>query len=217
MNLSENIAEFAKAFAAAQGMMRSASKDASNPFFKSSYSTLASVIEAIREPFASNGLSFSQPCKIKEDGSVIVETIIMHSSGQYIIGEITGKPVKNDPQAIGSLVSYLKRYLLQAMAGIASADDDAESAVERKPTPKIDSKEMQKKVINAIMKLTVGGKNLEQMERVKKELSFSNSAEIYEWSEDQCLDALTWIKNESDSMASALINSKRRTDDGPQL
>ncbi len=58
----------------------------------------------------------------------------MHVSGQWLIGEITGRPVKTDPQSLGSLITYLKRYLIQAMAGLASDDDDG-NAASRPPPP----------------------------------------------------------------------------------
>lgn len=124
MKMSPAIGQLAEALSKAQGAMRGAEKDRDNPFFKSSYATLASVIEAIREPFAANKLAFMQPTRVEADGSMTVETIVMHASGEWISGEATAKPVKTDPQGIGSLISYLKRYGLQAMAGVASRDDD---------------------------------------------------------------------------------------------
>jgi ERF superfamily len=128
MKMSDQVNELATAFSKAQSSMKNASKDAKNPHWKSQYSTLAAVIEAAREPLAMNNLCFLQPCGFREDGNVIVETILLHSSGQWISSELIGKPVRPDPQAIGSLVSYFKRYGLQALLGIASADDDAEAA-----------------------------------------------------------------------------------------
>jgi hypothetical protein len=135
--MSEQINELAAALGKVQSTIKPVAFDRDNPFFKSRYATLAAVIDAIREPFAANGLSFSQPCRFEEGGRIGVETIIMHSSGQYLIGEISSTPVKNDPQAIGSLISYLKRYLLQAMVGVASReeDDDANSATFTEPPP----------------------------------------------------------------------------------
>lgn len=124
ISMSPEIGALAQALAKAQGELTAATKDRENPFFKSSYATLASVFEAIREPFSKNGLAYSQPTRIDEHGNVVVVTILMHSSGQWIAGEVSAKPAKNDPQGVGSLISYLKRYEIQAMAGIASADDD---------------------------------------------------------------------------------------------
>lgn len=142
MNKSEKIGELALALSKAQGAMRAAQKDRENPFFKSAYATLASVIEAIREPFSLNNLAFSQPTRVDDQGHVFVETIIMHgASGEWISGEASAIPVKQDPQGIGSLISYLKRYGLQAMVGIASEDDDGNAATspqrEQKSAPPV--------------------------------------------------------------------------------
>lgn len=125
MKMSEHIGDVAMALAKAQGAMRAAQKDRENPFFKSSYATLASVIDAIRDPFSANNLAFTQPTRLDDSGRIIVTTLIMHGgSGQWISGEASASPVKNDPQGVGSLISYLKRYGLQAMVGVASADED---------------------------------------------------------------------------------------------
>lgn len=127
MNKSETIGALAAALAKAQGVMGAAHKDSNNPFFKSKYADLASVIDAIKAPFSSNGLSFVQ-CTDFDDAAVIVETVLMHSSGEWISGRLRMMPVKNDPQGIGSCVTYAKRYGLQAMVGVPSDDDDGEAA-----------------------------------------------------------------------------------------
>lgn len=135
MEKSEHINELATALAKAQGILQHASKDASNPFFKSTYATLGSVMDAIRAPFSSNGLSFCQLPRIKDD-AVVVDTMLLHASGQWLMSSLSAKPSKSDVQGVGSTVSYLKRYGLQAMAGIASEDDDGEAAVGRsQPRP----------------------------------------------------------------------------------
>lgn len=139
MKRSEHIGELAAALAKAQGMMTAAIKDASNPFFKSKYATLESVMEAIRVPFSTNGLSYTQPAET-DDEYIVVETMLMHASGQWISSSLLAKPAKSDVQGIGSTISYLKRYGLQAMAGVASEDDDGEAAVGR-PQPRTQPKQ----------------------------------------------------------------------------
>lgn len=136
MQQSPTVGAIAAALSKAQSAMRAAHKDAKNPFFKSSYATLGAVIDAIRDPFAANGLSYSQPLDIGADGSIIVETILLHSSGEWLSGKVTAKPTKSDPQGIGSLISYLRRYLLQSMVGIAAADDDGNAASSPPPPSK---------------------------------------------------------------------------------
>ena len=132
MNKSESIAELAKALCKAQSEMGGAVKDAKNPFFKSSYADLTSVIKAIKEPFNNNGLSYIQfPVTSSGGNGVGVKTVLMHTSGQYIESEFYLPLVKADPQAGGSAITYARRYALQALAGIPTADDDAEAAMFR--------------------------------------------------------------------------------------
>ena len=127
MNKSENLNELATALCKAQNEMGGAVKDAKNPFFKSSYADLTSVIKAIKEPFNKNGLSYVQLPTTSDGGKGIgVKTIIMHTSGQFIESEFYLPITKSDPQAGGSAITYARRYALQAMAGIPTADDDAE-------------------------------------------------------------------------------------------
>jgi len=135
MKKSDNIAELAKALSKAQADMSGAKKSSNNPFFKSKYADLKEVIECVKEPFADNGLSFVQ-FPISNDGFAGVETVIMHSSGEWISNEYMLKVSKNDPQGIGSAITYARRYALQAACGVPSEDDDGESAMGRSPKPK---------------------------------------------------------------------------------
>ncbi len=144
MKTSETICEISKAISIAQGEMKPASKSTVNPFFKSKYSTLAQIWEVIREPIAKNGLSVFQDVTSR-DGMISITTRVSHSSGQWIeFGPLDIPLLKKDAQAVGSAISYGKRYALSAALGVVSEeeDDDAESAmngckaalhVERKP------------------------------------------------------------------------------------
>ena len=130
MKQSETIIKLSSAMAKAQSEMGGAVKDSSNPFFKSSYADLTSVIKAIKEPFANNGLSFVQ-FPINGDHSIGVITRVMHESGEWLESEYVLPLVKNDPQSAGSAITYARRYSLAAMAGIPAVDDDAEMAMVR--------------------------------------------------------------------------------------
>lgn len=125
---SDTINELAAALAKAQKVMGVAKKDSENPFFKSKYSDLASVVDAIKNPLADNGLSYVQATDIDEHGGVIVETTLMHSSGQWIESRLRMTPTKPDPQGIGSCITYARRYGLQALVGVPSDDDDGNAA-----------------------------------------------------------------------------------------
>lgn len=135
MEKSESIKNIAIAMCKAQGEMGGAHKGANNPFFKSKYADLGSVIEVVKEPFATNGLSYVQ-FPINDGDRIGVETILMHESGEWLSNQFTVKATKQDAQGAGSVITYCKRYGLQAVAGIPSEDDDGNAASKnKKETP----------------------------------------------------------------------------------
>ena len=144
MNQSESIAKLSAALVKAQAEMSGAVKDSANPFFKSSYADLNSVIKAIKEPFAKYGLAYTQ-FPYTDDKGVGVVTRLIHESGEWLecgytlpLGFVKKDGVvepKLDPQAAGSAITYARRYALQAMAGIPAVDDDAEGAMNRTQKP----------------------------------------------------------------------------------
>lgn len=134
INTSTETKEIATALAKAQKAIEGAKKDTQNPFFKSKYADLASVIDAIRISFADNGLSYIQATRITENGNIILVTRISHSSGQYYEGEWPVKADKEGIQGLGSTVSYVRRYALSAICGVAQIDD-GESAMNRNTPP----------------------------------------------------------------------------------
>jgi hypothetical protein len=128
MNKSDSIKELATALSIAQGEMCGAIKGKLNPAFKGSkYADLGAIIDAVKEPFCTNGLSYSQ-FPIFRDGFVGVETMLMHVSGEWMCSELLLPMVKQDPQAAGSAITYARRYSLQSIAGIPSEDDDGNAA-----------------------------------------------------------------------------------------
>ena len=129
------INELAGALAKAQGAVEGASKDTANPFFKSKYADLSSVWTACRQALSSNGLAVTQTTEAGTGDAVTVVTTLMHSSGQWIRGRLTMRPVKADPQGIGSCITYIRRYSLAAMVGVAPEDDDGEGASGRQTKP----------------------------------------------------------------------------------
>jgi 2-methylisocitrate lyase-like PEP mutase family enzyme len=134
MRTSEQINELAGALAKAQGALDDAEKAATNPHFRSRYADLAAVRDAIRVPLSSNGLSYVQMAR-GDTGAVEVETMLMHSSGQFIADTLRLPVLQNTPQAFGSALTYARRYSLMAMVGIAASedDDDGNKATERAP------------------------------------------------------------------------------------
>ena len=129
MITSPEIGKLAEALAKAQGAIEGAKKDSANPFFKSKYADLASVWDACRKALSDNALSVIQTTEAPEfPQTVIVDTRLCHSSGEWVQGRIVMKPVKDDPQGIGSCLTYARRYALSAMVGIAPEDDDGNAA-----------------------------------------------------------------------------------------
>lgn len=157
MRMSPEIGELAKALAKLQSEMGAVAKEASNPYFKSKYADLAHCWAAVAPLLSKNGLSISQICdeppaeapvllsvtdgegnerqEVKERTAVIIETILMHESGQWIAGRLKMIPVKNDPQGIGSCITYARRYALMAITGlVADEDDDGNAASSKEGT-----------------------------------------------------------------------------------
>lgn len=128
---SETIGKLAAALTACQSQLESARKDGKNPHFKSQYATLASVWDAIRDPMTKNGLSVTQTSRVCDGGKVIIRTTLFHTSGEWIAGELALPPVKQDPQAYGSAITYARRYSLQGILGVCPDDDDGEAAMDR--------------------------------------------------------------------------------------
>lgn len=196
MNTSEQINELAKALAAAQGEMKAAAKDAQNPFFKSNYATLESVWNACREPLSKHGLSVVQVPTMDENGLQLV-TRLCHASGQWIEGNLALKPSKDDLQGIGSAITYARRYMLGAMAGVATdADDDGNEASTKtrtqKPAPapvkpangngkktaKVESEDDLLKMVNSVDQVNGYFKNTNHL---KNAIAKGLGVEEYDW------------------------------------
>lgn len=121
------------ALAKAQAEIENAAKNAANPHFRSRYADLAEVLNTVRPVFAKHGLSIVQSTGF--DGSLVsVTTLVGHAEGGFITSTASCVPAKTDAQGIGSATTYLRRYSLAAMAGVAQEDDDGNAAAhDRKP------------------------------------------------------------------------------------
>ena len=124
MKHSESIAALAGALAKAQLQIEPASKNATNPHFRSHYADLASIWDACRGPLNTNGLSIVQfPCD-GDVGRTGLCTMLLHSSGEWISEVVTTRSQKDDPQGLGSALTYLRRYALAAVVGVTATEDD---------------------------------------------------------------------------------------------
>lgn len=121
---SESIVNLAKALVAFNMEVKIIEKDAKNPHFKNDYATLDTIINEVRPLLAKHGLVVMQfP---GGDGEhYTLRTMLMHESGEWIESEpLTMRPVKNDPQGIGSCTTYARRYSLSAMLSLNTGEDD---------------------------------------------------------------------------------------------
>ncbi len=129
MNKSESIKNIAGALLVAQKNMGDATKGSKNPFFKSSYADLNSIREVAIPALNAQGISVLQPTDALTG---VVETLLLHVSGEWISGTTKVVNTKGDAQGEGSGTSYARRYGLQSLLNIGAVDDDGEAAVGRK-------------------------------------------------------------------------------------
>lgn len=124
MNKSESIGNLATALAQFQGEIKNPSNTATNPFFKSKYSPLDTVLNTVRPILSKYGLSIIQAPS--GDGEhIIVATTLLHSSGEWMeFPNLVLKADKATAQGAGSAITYARRYALSAILGISSEDDD---------------------------------------------------------------------------------------------
>lgn len=112
-----------------QSVLGGAKKDADNPFFKSKYADLESVWQAIRKPLTDNGLCVIQTTGYKDNHNhMVLFTTLGHVSGDYVTSEYNITSKDNTPQAIGSALTYARRYALASIVGVYQTDDDGNSA-----------------------------------------------------------------------------------------
>jgi len=129
MNNSESIKNLTKALLTAQRNMGKAVKGAKNPYFKSTYADLPTVMEVVKEPLNEAGIIVLQPASYRDGKNFITTTLIHAETGEYMSSETEVVCTKaNDPQAFGAAQTYARRFGLQAMLFIPAEDDDGNYA-----------------------------------------------------------------------------------------
>lgn len=132
MKTSESIVKIAVALLKAQKNIGAATKGSANPFFKSKYADLGSVMEACKESLNNEGISVLQPVG-NENGKHTVTTMLLHESGEFMAETMVLEVPKANMQDLGSAISYARRYGLQSFGFIPAEDDDNEKAMDHKP------------------------------------------------------------------------------------
>ena len=109
-----------------QKEVKAISKDSTNPFFKSAYFDINKLIEVIKPIINKLGLVIIQPLKVVDGKSCLTTKII---DGDKVLAESSIIiPDIQDPQKIGSAITYLRRYSLQSLLLLEAEDDDGNSA-----------------------------------------------------------------------------------------
>ncbi|PEY19546.1 recombinase [Bacillus anthracis] len=214
MNRSESIAKLAKSLVLFNSEVNKIAKDADNPFFKNNYATLDTIIDEIRPILSKHGLSIMQ-IPSGDGQNVTLKTLLLHETGEWLESdELTMKPVKNDPQAVGSCITYARRYSLAAFLSLNTGeDDDGNSATYgkgNKPNQKNNSgqapnkpqdgggngkaSEKQMKMIHAkiahVATLTQTDKQMVE-ETLKNQVGFTSLSEISSQSASKAIQVLS--------------------------
>ena len=134
---SASITDLAKALLNVQRTVQPITKDAENPFTKSWYASLNSVMAACRDALIENGIWLCQhPVPVEQPNSLGLVTKLTHvESGQWQSSLAIVPLPKADPQGMGSAMTYARRYALTAMLGMVTDDDDGEGAKNGKKSP----------------------------------------------------------------------------------
>jgi hypothetical protein len=144
----------------AQAEAKHANFDSKNTHFKSKYASLAEVIDTIKMILAKNDLAVLQEPECR-DGQHVLVTLVLHKSGQFFEYEMKLNPKSDDPQGLGSAITYGKRYTLTGILCIAAEEDDDGNAASQ-PNPHITntnvssikpSEETKKQITDHLLKL----------------------------------------------------------------
>ena len=171
MKRSDNISNLSKALASFHSLVGKIGKDAKNPFFKSSYASLPHILTEIQEPLEKSGLIITQ----FPDETGLTTMLIHSETGEYLEATYLMPVAKaNDPQALGSAISYARRYAVSSILSLKIDDDDAEGAMKSVRQPE-DSRPWLNKgeqLDKAMEYLRSGGdiKTIESKYRLSKEI-----------------------------------------------
>lgn len=156
MNTSTEIKQISKAIVNAQPEISAALKDSTNPHFRSKYADLTAVWHACKDVLKQHKLAviqFFEPCD--KDNHILTVTRLIHESGEWMEGKLLLPYKDNNPQNVGSAITYARRYSLSSMLGIVTEEDDdgnqASQQAYSKPIPKEESKpKMETKIAKGV-------------------------------------------------------------------
>ncbi len=186
-----------EALAKAQLEMEVAKTDSINPYFKSRYADLASVVKASRPFLSKNGLCVIQRTVTTEEGKVFLYTRLCHSSGQWIESNMAVNPPKADIQTMGSYLTYLRRYMYSAVVGVVASDEDDDGEVAMKDPRQGNSAAVgSSKITKAQLQVLSGelSTNPEILESLLKGFSIQKIADLPSKHYTKCIERIRDIK-----------------------
>lgn len=178
MKKSDSIKEISTALSKLGAELGNVDKNKQNPFFKSKYADLASILNYVKPALAEHDLSIIQSSRPGENNSLIVETLITHISGEWIETEVElpgEKDKKYNPQTVGSAFTYGRRYGLSAALNISSEEDTDGNS----PTPPKKEAAKPKGFYDQTLKLISDLKSKEEYKELYSSLGQSS------WTEDE--------------------------------
>lgn len=139
MNKSESIKELAAALVKAQADLKNPAFDSNNPHYRSKFASLAQVRDTVTPALAKHGLTVTQLLG-EAEGGIRCETVLIHSSGEWLSSVLFMPATKQDAQGYGSASTYARRYSLQAICGVVGdEDDDGNAASNPKPAKPLEA------------------------------------------------------------------------------
>jgi hypothetical protein len=121
-----------EALALAQAEFESIDLDGTNPFYKSRYATIPSIRRAIQPALTKYGLAIIQPWDNLPNGDIVMHTMILHKSGEKIDSTCTIVRGNKNDQDFGKSITYMRRYQLCSVLGVAADKDEDDGEGERK-------------------------------------------------------------------------------------
>jgi hypothetical protein len=146
-----------------------------NPHFKSRYADLATVLKTVRPVLSKHGIALTQTTRVEDDGRMLLETRL-HWSDEEGVWYYPVSPTKNDPQGLGSAMTYARRYALQAIVGVAADDDDDGNAASApKPSaPRVDE-------TAALIAKIAGCNDLDELRGMRSAVAAAGATALAAW------------------------------------
>lgn len=195
---SEECGKLYEALAKAQLEMEVAKMDSSNPFFKSKYADLTSIMKASRPYLAKNGLSVIQRLLPGPNHTSCLYTRLAHASGQWMESRILIEPLKKDVQSLGSYITYLRRYSYGALVGVVSSDEDDDGEVAMQQSRPTKSDKSDGKITKAQLQI-LGTELKGEEDLLEYVLKTAGIGKLSDLKEGRYTNVLNWVRDNKKS------------------